>query len=83
MKNQVWLLAWTKSAQAPVFCDYPFGLEKPLNQLLEVSFPKGLFKHQVEAINAVLSGENVLITTGTSSGEITLLSGTLFEYCPC
>jgi len=60
---------WTKSAQAPVFCDYPFGLEKPLNQLLEVSFPKGLFKHQVEAINAVLSGENVLITTGTSSGK--------------
>ena len=60
---------WTKPAQDPVFGGYPVGLKNPLNQLLETSFPQGLYKHQVEAINAVLSGENVLITTGTSSGK--------------
>jgi DEAD/DEAH box helicase domain-containing protein len=61
--------SWTLSAQFPVFGDYPAGLEKSLSNLLQSMFSQGLYNHQTEAINAILRGENVLITTGTSSGK--------------
>jgi DEAD/DEAH box helicase domain-containing protein len=61
--------SWIKEAQAATFSGYPAGLNTTLSEIIEKNYPNGLFKHQVEAIQAVQAGKNVLITTGTSSGK--------------
>jgi DEAD/DEAH box helicase domain-containing protein len=61
--------SWMKEAQAATFSGYPARLNTTLSEMIEKNYPNGLFKHQVEAIQAVQAGKNVLITTGTSSGK--------------
>lgn len=37
-------------------------------KFLQAAFPRGIYLHQLEAINAYLAGNNVCLTTGTASG---------------
>lgn len=61
--------SWIKEPQKATFCGYPDEMDKHLFQHLRAIFPNGLYMHQIEAINSIQKGENVLITTGTSSGK--------------
>jgi DEAD/DEAH box helicase domain-containing protein len=47
----------------------PEGLPLAVRQYLESKSISGLYPHQVAAFDAVSRGENVIITTGTSSGK--------------
>jgi len=46
------------------------GLSEQSRKFLEDSLPtRGLYRHQKEAIEGFLSGENICLTTGTASGK--------------
>lgn len=47
----------------------PDNINKRIVEFLKSRGIEGLYKHQVETFNAVKNGENVIITTGTSSGK--------------
>ncbi len=52
------------------FAPLPSGiLHGELGDYLEGNFPDGLFAHQAEAIRRILSGENLVVSTSTSSGK--------------
>lgn len=44
-------------------------LHPNVQKLLNHNLPQGLYRHQVEAIDAVLEGKHVAITTSTASGK--------------
>lgn len=67
--SQIVTCSWTKESRAATFCGYPDGLDPALTNMIKKNYPKGIFKHQFEAIQAIQAGKNVLITTGTSSGK--------------
>jgi len=61
--------SWIKDAQEALFSGYPANLDSNLSKMIKKLYPRGLFLHQNEAIQALFDGKNVLITTGTSSGK--------------
>ena len=45
------------------------GLSNQSRKFLEDSLPKGIYRHQKEAIKGFLTGENICLTTGAASGK--------------
>lgn len=60
---------WSRPAQNAIFDRIPPGLSHKMRVFLEAAFPDGLYQHQTQAVEALLAGLNVLVTTGTSSGK--------------
>lgn len=49
--------------------DIPGRLAARLRQLLEHTFPDGLYSHQTEAIDGALDGRDICLATNTASGK--------------
>lgn len=47
----------------------PLGLLGPALRYLEACYPRGIYRHQMEAIKHHLRGRDVAVTTGTASGK--------------
>jgi len=67
--SQLVTCSWIKNAQEASYNGYPANLDSSLLKMIEKLYPRGLFNHQNEAVQALFDGKNVLITTGTSSGK--------------
>jgi len=61
--------SFSKPRQEAVYSTYSENFLPDIQQYLERTYPKGLYKHQADALNAIQEGKNVLIITGTSSGK--------------
>jgi DEAD/DEAH box helicase domain-containing protein len=59
----------TQPARDPIFTDLPDDLNGILKSALQNLGINQLYSHQLEAWKAVSQGENIVITTGTSSGK--------------
>jgi DEAD/DEAH box helicase domain-containing protein len=57
------------SREAKYYNYIDIGLSKQSRNFLEDTLPKGIYRHQREAIESFLIGENVCLTTGTASGK--------------
>ena len=55
------------------------GLSAELSRTLEISGIKELYTHQVEAINYIKEGRNVIIATPTASGKSLIYNLTVIE----
>jgi DEAD/DEAH box helicase domain-containing protein len=51
------------------FAPLPDRLPSALKRLLTERFPRGLYRHQAEAIDAVIDGKDVCLATSTASGK--------------
>lgn len=52
------------------YCPYnDLNLSTHSIHFLKFAFPKGIYRHQKEAIKGFLSGDNICLTTGTASGK--------------
>ena len=56
-------------ARTPDWGEIPQGLAPEIGPFLEALGVSRLYRHQVEAIEALLKGRDVLLTTGTASGK--------------
>jgi DEAD/DEAH box helicase domain-containing protein len=56
-------------AKAAETADFPPALQQSLQQLLKTSGIQQLYTHQAEAISEILAGQNVVISSGVSSGK--------------
>lgn len=64
------IVQWvTESARPAVTRPFPGGLHPALKETLNQLGISNLFSHQSAALEAVLSGENVVLSTGTASGK--------------
>lgn len=62
--------AWERLPARPAHCaPFPESLDPVLVQILEEQGTAPLYTHQAEAVRAALSGQNVVIETGTASGK--------------
>jgi len=59
----------TEPARGPTWAPLPAGVVAGVRQFLSAMGVTRLYRHQAEAIEAALRGEDVLITTGPSSGK--------------
>ncbi len=55
--------------QEPVYQDFPAALDATITNTLNTLGIKKLYKHQVEAIQAVLEGKHLVVSTGVASGK--------------
>jgi DEAD/DEAH box helicase domain-containing protein len=53
----------------PTYEGIPTNLDPKIRLLLEERFPKGLYKHQSQAIREALAGNDLCIATSTASGK--------------
>ena len=60
---------WIQESHKAVFKPIPSNLHPILKDYLINLWPNGLFAHQVDCWEKVMLGENVVISTGTSSGK--------------
>ena len=60
---------WVQEKQQAILSEIPMDLHPILQEILHIQFPNGLFAHQVASWNKVKAGNNVVISTGTSSGK--------------
>jgi len=60
---------WVQESRKAVFKPIPGNLHPILKDYLIDQWPEGLFAHQVESWYRIKSGQNVVISTGTSSGK--------------
>ncbi len=58
-----------KPARQAMFEPFPATIHPTLQKVLREKGITALYSHQAEAINRLYSGENVVISTGTSSGK--------------
>ncbi|MFO7897297.1 MAG: DEAD/DEAH box helicase [Candidatus Cloacimonadales bacterium] len=56
-------------ARAAEFAEFPSALEPSLRQLLQDFGFQQLYSHQAAALNKILAGKNVVISSGVSSGK--------------
>lgn len=64
------LTAWERLPARPArFADFPAGLDPRLIAALRGGQIASLYSHQAAAVEAALSGHNVVIVTGTASGK--------------
>jgi len=64
------IVSWTKTPQkAPEFAPFPTQIAAPLVEFLHAHGVISLYSHQYEAVDAILRGEDVVISTGTASGK--------------
>ena len=67
MKN---VSAWERLSARPArYADFPTNLDPRLIAALRERGTAPLYTHQVEAVEAALEGENVVVVTGTASGK--------------
>ncbi len=59
----------TQPASDPVWADLPEGMLPEISTFLELLGIDRLYKHQAEAVRALLAGDNLLLSTGTASGK--------------
>ena len=59
----------TESERSPQWGELPAGLHPGARDFLSSLGVSGLYRHQAEAVEAGLRGEDVLITTGPASGK--------------
>jgi len=59
----------TTPARSPQWSGMPEGLLPEVGCFLDVLGITRLYRHQVEAVDALLGGQDVLLTTGTASGK--------------
>ena len=59
----------TEPAKVPSWAPLPGGLYSDVRRFLDALEVSRLYRHQSEAIEAALNGEDVLITTGPASGK--------------
>lgn len=57
------------SARAPIWAEIPTGLHRDVTAALSDLKIDRLYRHQADASAACLKGQNVMLTTGTSSGK--------------
>lgn len=50
------------------------SIHPSLKNYIQTKFPKGLYKHQYEAVNKYCQGENIIATTQTASGKSLIYS---------
>ncbi|MEE8398574.1 MAG: DEAD/DEAH box helicase [Desulfobacterales bacterium] len=60
---------YTTPARSPRWADTPGGLSPEIVRFLDALGIERLYQHQVEAIEALLGGQDLLLTTGTASGK--------------
>jgi DEAD/DEAH box helicase domain-containing protein len=60
---------YTQEAREADLCDFPAGVDQRLVDLFAERGLHQLFRHQAEAIEAALSGRDVLVATPTASGK--------------
>ncbi len=62
--------AWERlPARAARYGDFPPGLDAPLIDALQRRGTTPLYIHQAEAVASALTGQNVVVVTGTASGK--------------
>ncbi len=61
--------SWKKNAKDAVLAGFPENIADVLNDYLTTEGFKGLFSHQMESIESLCQGKNIVIATGTSSGK--------------
>src|SRR5512143_749610 len=59
----------TQPAKAPVYADFPPGLDRRLTDTLVERGVKHLYSHQAEAVTAALNKEDFVVVTPTASGK--------------
>ncbi len=55
--------------RAPTYLQVPERLDAAVKQILTRKYPKGLYSHQSQAIDAALDGEDICLATPTASGK--------------
>ncbi|MEW6568783.1 MAG: DEAD/DEAH box helicase [Chloroflexota bacterium] len=64
------ITAWERLPARPArYADFPDGLDPRLIAVLRSRGTAPLYSHQAAAVEAALSGQNVVIVTGTASGK--------------
>ncbi len=67
MKN---VATWERIPARPARCaEFPGALDRRLVELVRRMGMSPLYTHQAQAIEAILSGQNVILATGTASGK--------------
>jgi DEAD/DEAH box helicase domain-containing protein len=59
----------TLPARAATYAAVPSGLAPALAQGLAETYPKGLYRHQAEALEASVDGHDVCLATATASAN--------------
>jgi DEAD/DEAH box helicase domain-containing protein len=59
----------TMPGRNPIFSPSPARLHESLREKLRQLYPNGLYKHQADAIDAILDGKDVCLATSTASGK--------------
>ena len=62
-----------------VYDPVPSNLHPQLIDYLNDRFPRGLFRHQLAAVEQVLAGRNTVVATRTSSGKSLIYSVPVFD----
>ena len=61
--------AWEDKAKSAVISNFPENFHFILQDYLASKEFQGLYSHQIESVNALSRGKNIVIATGTSSGK--------------
>jgi len=57
-----------------------FGLSTAALQTLQKMYPKGIYSHQKTALQSIMTGDNVCLTTGTASGKSLVFYAAALEH---
>ncbi|BCS31431.1 DEAD/DEAH box helicase [Luteitalea sp. TBR-22] len=71
----------TLPARAATYAPVPAGLAAPLATRLAADYPKGLYRHQSEALAASAGGEDVCLATPTASGKSLVFMAAAADAC--
>ena len=66
-------------SREPVFGRFPEGIAGPVAEALRSTGVGAPYLHQEEAMNHVLAGRSVIVTTGTSSGKSLIYTAPIFS----
>ena len=61
--------AWENKAKEAVIFDFPQNIHPVLADYLASKAFTGFYSHQIESLEALSQGKNIIIATGTSSGK--------------